>query len=209
MARSTTPAGAPQRRVMLVRAAAALAAPLLACGGTGPLSTVPARAERRANIERDVEAALARCLRLAPEARAALDAAVGVLVFPTLVTAGVNGELAGDGALRTGPVFSGYYLLSATPNGAGPERVHALIFLFTTLAALSRFRSAPAWPLGEQDLALPLLGADGRLAPQAHGAAVLAIALGDYHVLPALTLKGLRVGPLDLQAGAGLPIPRA
>jgi hypothetical protein len=185
----------PARRALLARIGTGAAGALLAsaCRNAEPLSTVPARAERRANIERDFYAALARCNGLAPQTRAAFDAAFGVLAFPTIVAAGVNGELAGDGALRAAQVFTGYYQVSAAPGD-----VHALVFLFMTLDALARFQRAPVWPAGARDVAIPLIGADGRIDPRSHGAAILAIALDAHTLLPALTLKDLHVVPLDL-----------
>ena len=182
------------RRAFLGRLGMALAAGV--CGS--PLLAQSSREVRFGNIERDIDTTLARCNALAPHARTAFGAAVGGLVFPTLVATGIPGELAGDGALRVAQAVTGHYLLSAFPAQPGPERVHSLIFLFMAFDALSRFQRAPVWPAGEANFAVPLLGPGGALDPRSRGAAVLAIALGQQRLLPALTLKDLRITPLVL-----------
>ena len=65
-------------------------------------------------IDRDARAALQRLYSVAPETRAVLARAQGVLVFPAIYKAGIGiGAEVGKGALLRGGKNVGYYRLSA------------------------------------------------------------------------------------------------
>lgn len=127
--------------------------PLLpAC--TGAFSTEPMRARARRDIDMNVEATLARCYQLAPATRDLVARAAGVLVFPTVVPVDpVTGERAGRGELREGQAVTDYYFVSTSVDSASKASrqgaARAIIFVFTSRDALSRFRLSRSWRANE------------------------------------------------------------
>ncbi len=76
-----------------------------------------ANAAGAGQINRDVNATLERLYRQAPGTRDLAARAAGILVFPTIVKAGIGiGGEYGEGALRVGGTSVGYY------NGSLPLR---------------------------------------------------------------------------------------
>jgi lipid-binding SYLF domain-containing protein len=92
---------------------------------------VPAAAP--AQIDRDVDAALARMYDSVPNAKYLASRAKGVLVFPNIVKAGfLFGAQYGEGALRRGGRPAGYYSTVAASYGlqAGVQSFgYALFFM--------------------------------------------------------------------------------
>ena len=78
----------------------------------------PAAAASAAEINRDVDAALAQLYASVPSARSLARRAKGILVFPAVVKAGfMFGAQYGDGALRRGGRTVGYYNTAAASYG--------------------------------------------------------------------------------------------
>ena len=98
-----------------------------------PLSAAPVLAASAAEINRDVDAALARLVADVPSARTLAQKAKAVLVFPTIVKAGfMFGAQYGDGALRRQGKTVGYYNTVAASYGlqAGVQSFgYALLFM--------------------------------------------------------------------------------
>jgi lipid-binding SYLF domain-containing protein len=95
--------------------------------------TDPARAASPAEIDRDVDRALARMQDTVPNARYMLERAKGILVFPSIVKAGfLFGAQYGEGALRRQGRTAGYYNSVAASYGfqAGVQSFgYALFFM--------------------------------------------------------------------------------
>ena len=85
---------------------------------TAAIGARPAAAASAAEINREVDAALAKLYADVPDARALAQRARGVLVFPRVVKAGfMFGGQYGDGALRRGGRTVGYYNTVAASYG--------------------------------------------------------------------------------------------
>jgi len=109
----------------------------LACS---PLAAArPAEATSAAEINREVDATLAKLYADVPVSRTLIGRARGVLVFPRIVKAGfMFGAQYGDGALRRGGKTVGYYNSVAASYGlqAGVQKFgYVLLFMSDTALA--------------------------------------------------------------------------
>ncbi|MES3020504.1 MAG: hypothetical protein V4857_02855 [Pseudomonadota bacterium] len=137
------------------RAAVAAVCLLLgACEGGGPTDTNATRDQARGQVETDFYATLTRAHTTAPALRALSTQAIGVLIFPTVITVNpVTAERTGFGALREGAVFIDHVQITAsTACTENPDAAQAIIILFMSREALNRFRRAKPWKIEAQAL---------------------------------------------------------
>ena len=126
-------------------AAGPLAILLLVTAAVHPASALSAR-----EIDRDVDAALARMYETVPNAKPLGTQAKGVLVFPSIVKAGfLFGAQYGEGALRRNGRPAGYYNSVAASYGlqAGVQKFGYALF-FMTDAALHHLDATEGFELG-------------------------------------------------------------
>jgi lipid-binding SYLF domain-containing protein len=114
------------------------------------LPLLTAQAASRAEIDRDVNLALQKLYGSTPVAKALSKKAKGILVFPSIVKAGllIGGQY-GEGALRKRGKTAGYYSSVAVSYGlqAGVQSFgYALIFMSEN--ALKYLESSKGWELG-------------------------------------------------------------
>jgi lipid-binding SYLF domain-containing protein len=154
-----------------------------------------APAADRAEIDRDVKEALAEFRRVAPKAQAYVARAQGMLVFPSVVKAGVGlGGEYGEGALIVGGRTVDYYSVAAGSIGfqLGAQARTQLV-LFMTKDALASFRSSKGWKAGvDGSIAVVTLGAGGEvMTPDAlKQRPVLAFVYGAKGLMYNLSLEG-------------------
>lgn len=161
-----------------------------------------ARAATRAEIDRDVKAALAEFRKLAPKAQDTLAKARGVLVFPKVVKAGVGvGGEYGEGALLVRGRTVGYYSVAAGSIGLQfGAQARSQVLMFMTDEALSAFRASKGWKAGvDGSVALVTLGAGGEvMTPDAmKQAPVLAVVFGAKGLMYNLSLEGSKFTRLE------------
>jgi lipid-binding SYLF domain-containing protein len=114
------------------------------------VAVLPAGGASRAQIDRDVDAAIARMYETVPNAKYLGSKARGVLVFPSIVKAGfLFGAQYGDGALRRGGQKAGYYNSIAASYGlqAGVQSFGYALF-FMTDAAIRHLDTSGGFELG-------------------------------------------------------------
>ena len=117
---------------------------------TVTMTAQPAGAASRAEINRDVDAALAILYAKDPDARTLTSQAKAVLVFPSIVKAGfLFGAQYGDGALREKGKTVGYYNTVAASYGlqAGVQ-VFGYALFFMTDSALQYLANSGGFELG-------------------------------------------------------------
>jgi len=117
---------------------------------TVTMTAQPAGAASRAEINRDVDAALAILYAKDPDARTLTSQAKAVLVFPSIVKAGfLFGAQYGDGALREKGKTVGYYNTVAASYGlqAGVQ-VFGYALFFMTDSAVQYLASSGGFELG-------------------------------------------------------------
>jgi lipid-binding SYLF domain-containing protein len=109
-----------------------------------------ARAGSGAEIDRDVDAALASMYSSVPNSRQLGNQAKGILVFPSIVKAGfLFGAQYGEGALRQRGKTVGYYNTAAASYGfqAGAQRFGYALF-FMSDSAINYLGSSGGFELG-------------------------------------------------------------
>jgi lipid-binding SYLF domain-containing protein len=124
-----------------------------------------------------------------------------VLVFPSVLEVGfIVGGQYGEGALRVGGATVGYYSTVSGSFGleAGAQS-KALIFLFLTPDALSKFQSSNGWTAGvDSSVALVKVGANGVIDSQTASQPVDCIVLTNSGLMANVSLQGTKVSHLDI-----------
>jgi lipid-binding SYLF domain-containing protein len=191
-----------QKRLFL--ATLGLAAVLAACS-TSSTSSGADPASKRAKIDAEVTGAMSKLYAQDPGARQLVAKARGVLVFPSIVSAGfVVGGSYGQGALLVntsmGPHTEGYYSTAAGSVGllAGAES-KAVYFLFMTDDALSKFRNSNGWTAGaDASVSLIKVGANAGVDTTTSQQPVIGYVLTNGGLMANLSIDGTKVNRLDL-----------
>ncbi len=108
------------------------------------------QAQKAAELDKKVDAALAKLLADSEAARNLSKVAKGILVFPTVKKAGfMVGGQRGEGALRIGGKSTGYYKTTAASFGlqAGGQKFSYAMF-FMTSGALEYLKKSDGWEVG-------------------------------------------------------------
>jgi lipid-binding SYLF domain-containing protein len=112
--------------------------------------STPSRAGTAAEIDRNVDMALADLYAKSPEARALAKRAKGILLFPKILKGGfIVGAQAGEGALRQNGKTTGYYSSVAVSYGlqAGIQWFGYAMF-FMNDSALDYLDKSGGWEIG-------------------------------------------------------------
>jgi len=184
-----------KRRLLLSTASAALLALAGGCTTTHPTAGAESPATKRHAVDADADAALARLYAQVPGSRELVAKAKGVLVMPSVISAGLGvGGSYGEGELRAGRTSVGYYKLVGASVGliAGAQS-RAVFLLFMTQDALERFESSKGWTAGvDASVALATMGANGQLDTKTLQQPVIGFVLTNVGLMANLTLEGAR-----------------
>ncbi len=118
--------------------------------GAVTLTAHPAQAASASQISQDAHIALQRLYAVQPKARELGRHAKAILVFPSIIKAGlIIGGQGGDGALIQRGKTSGYYNIAAASFGlqAGAQRFSYALF-FMSDSALQYLQSSDGWSIG-------------------------------------------------------------
>lgn len=152
-------------------------------------------------IDAGYNATLARLYSNAPNSRELVAKAHGVLIFPSVIAAGlvVGGEY-GKGALRVGGKHAGYYqTVSGTFGWQIGAQSKAIIFLFMTQDALNKFLSGSGWTVGaDASVALLKVGANGDIDLNTARQPIIGFALTNSGLMANLTLEGTKISKLNM-----------
>lgn len=112
--------------------------------------TAPAAAASKAKIDRRTDEALAEFRDTIGGADAVLAKAVGVLVFPKVIKAGIGiGGERGQGALRINDKTVAYYSTHSASIGFQlGAQARRQIIIFLDQDALTKFRASSGWEIG-------------------------------------------------------------
>ena len=181
----------------------------LACGLLAVLATACSStstssgdaAAKRSSIDASVDSAMSRLHAQVPGSRELAGKAKGVLVFPSVVSAGLGvGGSYGQGALRVGGRSVGYYSTTAASVGllAGADS-KAVFLLFMTQDALDKFRASNGWTAGaDASVTMMKTGASAAIDTQTAQQPVVGFALSNAGLMANLSLDGTKVSKLDL-----------
>jgi lipid-binding SYLF domain-containing protein len=194
-----------QRRHFMLKTTAALAFGGLALAGCTTTGNTPDNAHvdasKRQSIDASVDGTLSKLFATVPGSRELVSKARGVLVFPSVIQAGlIVGGQYGEGSLRVGGTTVGYYSTASGSFGlqAGAQS-KAIIFLFMTQDSLDKFRNADGWSVGgDASVALVKVGANGAIDTTTATAPVQVFVLTNAGLMGDLSLQGTKVTRLKI-----------
>lgn len=187
-----------QKRRFLTRSATLLGAGALLLAGC---TTTPqaGTAGKRQGIDADVNAALSRLASTMPGSRELLGKARGVLVFPSVLAAGlgIGGEY-GEGALRVGDKTVDYYSTASASFGLQiGAQSKAIVFLFMTQDALDKFQNSRGWTAGvDASVAVIKAGVNGDVDLNTATQPVNVFVMTNKGLMANLTIEGTKITKL-------------
>lgn len=185
------------RKLFLSLSVLALAS---ACTTTNP-EIQTSDASKRERIDAGVNGALSNLYAQVPESRDLVARARGVLVFPSVISAGfVVGGSYGQGALLEGRRTTAYYSTAAGSVGllAGAESKSVFV-LFMTPEALDKFKASKGWTVGaDASVTVINAGASVNVDTQTARGPVIGYVLNNRGLMASLSLDGTKFTRLDL-----------
>jgi lipid-binding SYLF domain-containing protein len=190
------------RRTFLSGAGAILASLVATgCETSSGSSKTPAEASaKRREIDAGVDASLRRLYNEAPGSQELLQKAKGVLVFPSVLAAGVGiGGEYGEGALRSQGRTVDYYKLTTGSLGLQlGAQSKAVIIAFMTDQAYQQFRNSSGWTAGaDAGVALLKTGSNGRIDTQTATPPVVGFVLTNSGLMFNLNIEGSKISRLE------------
>jgi lipid-binding SYLF domain-containing protein len=151
-------------------------------------------------IDADVRETLSRMFRQIPGTRDLANRAAGILVFPTVVKAGmgIGGEY-GEGALHIGGRTAGYYnTISASIGFQLGAQARSVVIMFMTPEALAGFRRVEGFKVGvDGSVAIITIGAGGAIDTNTVTAPVIGFILDPKGLMYNLTLEGSKISRIS------------
>jgi len=187
-------------RHLFAAATLGLALALGACTTTTSGSAATS-SDKRASIDANVNGALTKLYAHDPQSRSLVAKARGVLVFPSVVSAGfVVGGSYGQGSLLVDGRPVGYYSTAAGSVGllAGAES-KAMYILFMTDESLNKFRASNGWTAGaDASISLIKTGASANVDTQTAQQPVVGYVLTNAGLMANLAIDGTKITRLDI-----------
>ncbi len=156
---------------------------------------------KRQSIDASVDGTMSRLFQTVPGSRELVSKARGVLVFPSVIQAGlIVGGQYGEGSLKVGGSTVGYYSTVSGSFGlqAGAQS-KAIIFLFMTQDSLDKFRNTDGWSAGgDASVALVKMGANGAIDTTTATAPVEVFILTNAGLMGDISLNGTKVSRLHI-----------
>ena len=156
----------------------------------------PAKASSAAEINAKVNATLRSFVSQNPSARELGRKAAGVLVFPSVIKAGIGlGGEYGEGVLIVKARPAGYYnLVSASFGFQLGLQSRSVIIMFMTDKALAGFRNADGWKFGvDGSIVLVTVGAGGAIDTDTVTRPIIAFVLDPQGLMYNLSLEGSKI----------------
>jgi len=161
---------------------------------------VKSEAASAAEIDAGVGATLQSFQRQFPGARELGRKAAGVLVFPSVVKAGIGfGGEYGEGLLIIHGRRGGYYnLISGSFGFQLGVQVRSVIIMFMTERALASFESTYGWRVGvDASVAIVTLGAGGSIDTESLTSPVIGFILDPAGLMYNLSLEGSKISRIS------------
>ncbi len=163
-------------------------------------ATADARAATAREIDVRVDVALERFEKEVGGGKRFLDSAEGVLVFPSVIKAGIGiGGEYGEGALRIDGKTVEYYSTAAASIGLQlGAQSRTVILVFLDKKALKEFRNSSGWKAGvDGSVALIKLGAGGAIDTENIKDPIVGFVFSNKGLMYNLTLEGSKFTKLD------------
>ena len=189
------------RRNLIVTGAGLAVLTLASAGCTTTSGAGGDPAEQRRALDASADSALSRLYAQQRGSKELVNSARGVLVFPSVVSAGfIVGAATGQGVLRKGGKTAGYFRMSEGSVGllAGAQS-QSVFILFMTDGALSRFESSRGWTAGvDASVSMITDGANAEVTTQTAQQEVIGFVLTNAGLMGSVSLNGSRITRLDL-----------
>ena len=188
-------------RTLAVSSAVALCSiAFVGCTTTKPQDQASS-ASSRATVDAQVDASLSKLYDSVKGSRELVARSSGVLVFPAVVGAsmGVGAEY-GRGALRVNGRTQSYYSTTSGSLGfqAGAQS-KAVVYVFTTQAALDKFRNSKGWTAGaDATVAAATVGANGSIDTNTLRQPVVGFVMTNVGLEAGVSLSGAKITEIQL-----------
>ncbi|WP_459617380.1 BPSL1445 family SYLF domain-containing lipoprotein [Bordetella sp. 2513F-2] len=184
------------RRSGLAAASVALAGLVFTGCTTNSQDASATPSEQRSEINSGADATLSKLYEASPQARALVEQAKGVLVFPSVLGASfiVGGEY-GKGVLRVGGQPVAYYSTASGSIGfqAGAQS-RATVLLFMTDEALAHFRNSNGWTVGaDATVAVAKIGANGSIDTNTARQPVVGFVMNNAGLMAGVSIDGTKI----------------
>ena len=159
----------------------------------------PALAKSAAEIDAEVNASISQFKKEVGAAEELMNKAAGVLVFPSVIKAGIGiGGEYGEGALRIGGKTADYYATAAGSFGLQlGAQAKTVVILFMTDSALKEFRGSDGWEAGvDGSVAVVQVGAGGSVDTTNIKDPIIGFIFGQKGLMYNLTLEGSKMTKL-------------
>ncbi len=170
------------------------------CTTTPNVATDTSMEAKRSSLDADADAALQNLATQVPSSRELVRQAHGVLIFPSVISAGlVVGGSHGRGVLRSGTTTTGYYNVTGASVGllAGADS-KAVFVLFMTQDALDRFVASHGWTAGvDASVTLLKVGADGSVTTQTVQQPIVGFAMSNAGLMANVSLEGMKFSHVE------------
>jgi lipid-binding SYLF domain-containing protein len=164
------------------------------------LAAPAAGAASKEEIDAEVRQALQSFYRHTSAGRELSQKAAGVLVFPSVIKAGIGiGGEYGEGALLVRGRTVAYYSIAAASIGfqLGAQS-RSQIVLFMTDKALAGFRGSQGWTAGvDGSVALATLGAGGSIDTETAKKPVIGFIFSGKGLMYNLTFEGSKISKIE------------
>lgn len=162
----------------------------------------PSRSEAApaAEISAEANATLHSFVRQTGGARELANRAAGILVFPSVVKAGIGfGGEYGEGVLITHGQIAGYYnLISASFGFQLGVQVRSVIIMFMTNEALAGFDRRAGWKIGvDGSVAIITVGVGASIDTDVITSPVIGFILDQKGLMYNLTLEGSKISRIS------------
>jgi lipid-binding SYLF domain-containing protein len=173
---------------------------LLIAAGLFALAPREAAAATAKEINDSADKALQSFVRQTPGAKDLALKAAGILVFPSVLKAGLGfGGEYGEGVLIVHHKIAGYYnLISASFGFQLGVQSRSVIMMFMTDNALASFESTYGWKVGvDGSVAVVTLGAGGAIDTETLTSPVIAFILDPTGLMYNLNLEGSKISRIE------------
>ncbi|SEQ12008.1 Lipid-binding SYLF domain-containing protein [Amphritea atlantica] len=171
-----------------------LVSSLLAC------LPVSANAASAQEIDAKVNQTLKEFYHHSPAGKELARKAVGVLVFPDVIKAGmgIGGEY-GEGALRVGGKTAAYYNVASASIGFQlGAQIKSEVLLFMSQEALDKFRNSDGWEAGvDGSVALATVGAGGQIDSNTVQQPIIGFIFSNKGLMYNLSIEGSKITRID------------
>jgi lipid-binding SYLF domain-containing protein len=161
-----------------------------------PCVISPALAASAIEIDAKANAALEDFFDKAPAGKELAEKAAGILIFPSVIKAGVVvGAEYGEGVLRIGGFTAGYYATTSGSVGIqlGMQSKNVFI-MFMDASALKEFQDSKGWEVGvDGSVALVTLGAGGAIDTNTIKEPIIGFIAGQKGLMFNVSLEGTKL----------------